>query len=291
MSHIPVLLKEVVEYLNPKPGDFMIDGTIGGGGHAEEILKKIGPKGKLLGIDWDKKNIENLKSKFKDYPNAILIRGNYADLPEILEKEKLPEADGLLIDLGFSSEQLESGRGFSFQKDEVLDMRYEGEGQTAAEIVNSLPEKDLADIFWKFGEERYSRQIAKKIVEERRRERILTTGRLAEIAKLAVPKNYEKGRINPATRIFQALRISVNDELGNLGRLLGNLEKVLKNKGRAAAISFHSLEDRMVKNFFREAKKSGKAEILTKKPITASDEEIKENPRSRSAKLRAAIIK
>jgi 16S rRNA (cytosine1402-N4)-methyltransferase len=290
MSHIPVLLKEVVEYLDPKPGDFIIDGTIGSGGHAEKILEKIGPKGKLLGIDWDKENIKSLKSKFKNHSNAILVQGNYADLPEILEKEKLPEADGLLIDLGFSSGQLDSGKGFSFQKDEVLDMRYGGEGQTAAEIVNSLSEKDLADIFWRFGEERYSRQIAKKIVEERKKERILMTGRLVEIVKSAVPRNYERGRINPATRVFQALRICVNDELGNLGSILGNLESILKNKGRVAIISFHSLEDRMVKNHFRQAAKEGKMSILTKRPVTASEEEAEINPRSRSAKMRAAEI-
>jgi 16S rRNA (cytosine1402-N4)-methyltransferase len=287
--HIPVLLKEVVEYLDPEPGDFIIDGTIGSGGHAEKILEKIGPKGKLLGIDWDAKNIEGLKTKFKNRSNVILVQGNYADIPEILKKEKLSEASGLLADLGFSSEQL-AGKGFSFMKDEVLDMRYGGEGQTAAEIINSLSEKDLADIFWQLGEERYSRQIAKKIIEERRKERILMTGRLVEIVKSAVPKNYERGRINPATRVFQALRISVNDELGNLGSLLGNLENILKNKGRTIIISFHSLEDRMVKNHFRQAAKEGKMEILTKRPVTASEEEAEINPRSRSAKMRAAKI-
>jgi 16S rRNA (cytosine1402-N4)-methyltransferase len=142
-------------------------------------------------------------------------------------------------------------------------MRYGGEGQTAAEIINGLPEKDLADIFWRFGEERYSRQIAKKIVEERRKERILTTGRLAEIVKSAVPKNYERGRINPATRVFQALRICANDELENLGKLLGNLKNILKSKGRIAIISFHSLEDRMVKNHFRQEAREEKMDILT----------------------------
>lgn len=298
MPHIPVLLKEVIEYLDLELGDFIIDGTVNGGGHAIKILEKISPKGKLLGVDLDKKMIEN--SGLNELDNVRLVCGNYADLPEILKKEKLPKADGLLLDLGFSSEQLAPTesvgggfrqRGFSFMKDEVLDMRYSGEGMTAAEIVNSLSEKDLADIFWKFGEERYSRQIAKKIVEERKEERILTTGKLVEIVKKAVPRNYEKGRINPATRVFQALRIYVNDELGNLARLLGNLDKILKIKGRVAIISFHSLEDRLVKNYFRDCAKSGKMELLTKKPITASEEETIINPRSRSAKMRVAEMK
>lgn len=325
MSHIPVLLKEVIQFLNPKPGDFIIDGTVDGGGHAVEILKKILPDGRLLGTDLDESLLKTTESRISTElkiadlkKNLKLVQGNYADLPEILRRpdlvswvgapkptfqsalrqtvgaeaseEKLPKADGLLLDLGFSSEQLDSGKGFSFLKDEVLDMRYSGEGMTAAEIVNSFSEKDLADIFWKYGEERYSRQIAKKIVEERKKERILTTERLVEIVKKAVPRNYEKGRINPATRVFQALRIYVNDELGNLAKLLGNLDKILKIKGRVAIISFHSLEDRLVKNYFRDSAKSGKMEILTKKPITASEEEIKINPRSRSAKMRAAII-
>jgi len=292
MGHIPVLLKEVIQYLDPKPGDFIIDGTVGSAGHGEKILEKIGPKGKLLGIDWDKNNIEALKSKIGKNSNVNLLQGNYANLPEIMKNNKLPEADGLLLDLGFSSEQISdsAGRGFSFMKDEILDMRYGNDGMTAAEVVNSLPEKDLAEIFWGYGEERYSRQIAKKIIEERRMERILTTGRLVEVIKKAVPKNYERGRINPATRTFQALRIYVNDELGNLKKILEILNKILKNKGRVVIISFHSLEDRLVKNHFRQMAKEGTVEILTKKPIVASEEEIKINPRSRSAKMRAAKL-
>lgn len=303
--HVPVLLNEAIEILNPKSGEFFIDGTIGGGGHSVAILNKIGLEGKLLGIDWDKKAIERLKitfasgkfpdgSKLKNCKNTILIQGNYADLPEILEKQKFGKADGLIVDLGFSSDQLNplagEGRGFSFLKDEPLDMRYRGEGLTAAEVINSFKEKDLANIFWKYGEERFSRQIAEKIVKERKKERILTAFQLAEIIKNAVPKNYERGRIHPATRVFQALRIFVNKELENLETLLKNLEKILKPQGRAAIISFHSLEDRLVKNYFREMAKSNRAEILTKKPITASEEEIKNNFRSRSAKMRGIKI-
>ena len=289
--HIPVLLKETIEFLNPQPGKFIIDATIGGGGHAAEILKKIGDSGMLLGIDWDKEAIADCQSRFADYKNVILVNGNYADLPEILKQKELPKVDGIAVDLGFSSRQLEkSGRGFSFLKDEKLDMRYqqETENLTAAEVINQYSEKELADIFWKYGEERNSRKIAKKIIEERKNKRILTTFDLIEIIRKAVPKNYEQGRINPSTKVFQALRIYVNDELGNLEKILKNMSKILK--GRAVIISFHSLEDRLVKNYFRNLSKENGAEILTKKPIRPSEEEIRGNPRRRSAKLRAIII-
>ncbi len=293
--HKPVLLKEAIEILNPQEGEFFIDGTIGSGGHSEAILKKIGPNGKLLGIDWDRKAIENCKLKIGNLLNVILVHGNYADLPEILKKEKLGKADGLIVDLGFSSEQLSppvgGGKGFSFMKDEPLIMRYTDEGLTAAEVVNGFNEKDLADIFWKYGEERFSRQIAKKIVEERKKERILTTFELVEIIRKATPKFYERGRLHPATRVFQALRIYVNRELGNLETLLKKIPEILKIKGRVAIISFHSLEDRLVKNYFKQMAKEGYAEILTKKPVIPTKEEIQNNPRSRSAKMRAMQIK
>ena len=332
MTHIPVLLKEVIEILNPKPGEFFIDGTVGSGGHALEILKKIGPKGKLLGIDLDQKQLEKtyqsilrtsdvliwtsdvLKLKIKD-TEIILVQGNYADLPEILKENKLPKADGLLLDLGMSSEQLEhSGRGFSFMKNEPLIMQYQFQEvrpprgstsriltsiyeevgprkiETAAEVVNSFSEKELAEIIYKYGEERFSRKIAQKIVEERRKKRILTTFELVEVIKKSVPKNYERGRIHPATRTFMALRIYINQELTNLEKLLNSLEQALKIGGRIAIISFHSLEDRIVKNYFREKFKERKMEILTKKPIGPTFQEIQANPRSRSAKLRACSI-
>lgn len=298
MIHVPVLLKETTEILNLKQGEFFIDGTIDGGGHAAEILKKIGPSGKLLGIDLDEEMIANCRLRLKSFKNLILRCGNYADLPEILEnlpvgqEKNSGKADGLLLDLGFSSEQLEkSGRGFSFLRNEPLDMRYgKSVKETAAEIINSFNEKDLADIFWKYGEERRSRQIAKTITDQRRKKKILTTFDLAGIIGKAAVKNYGRSKINPATRVFQALRIYVNDELGNLENVLGKLNQILKLKGRIAIISFHSLEDRIVKNYFKKLAKDGKAEILTKKPIRPSAEEIKENPRSRSAKLRVLKI-
>ena len=305
MKHIPVLLKEVIKILNPQPGEFFIDGTIGSGGHATAILEKISSKGKLLGVDWDREAIRRFKIKDLRFKNIILVHGNYADLPEILsaqngsasggKKNKLAKADlsiplrasGLILDLGFSSEHLESGKGFSFAKNEPLDMRYNSEKDlTAGKIINSFSEKDLAEIFWKYGEERLSRKIAKKIIEERKKKPIKTTFNLVEVITNANPR---MTRIHPATRVFQALRIYVNDELGNLEKLLKNIDKIIQSKGRVAIISYHSLEDRLVKNCFRDLKNQGKAQILTKKPITPSKEEIINNPRSRSAKLRAII--
>jgi len=330
MIHVPVLLKEVIEILDPQPGEFFIDGTIGSGGHAVKIFEKILPNGKLLGSDLDKNNLKIAKSKILTElriknselrNNLILIHGNYTDLPEILKKEKLGKANGLIIDLGFSSEHLESGRGFSFLKNEPLDMRYNVEtrdkGQetsdkrqatrTVTEIINSFNEKDLAEIFWKYGEERYSRQIARKIIEERKIKPIKTTFDLVEIIKKVIPPSHfhrhSHRQIHPATKVFQALRIYVNHELENLEKILKNLGKIIKNKGRIAIISYHSLEDRLVKNYFRELKNQRKAQILTnpagkpsvsygaRKPIRPTNEEIQANPRSRSAKLRVIILR
>ena len=340
-AHIPVLLKEVIEILNPKlgpacrqAGDFFIDGTVGSAGHTASILKKMMPRGKFLALDWDKKLLEKAKkeieAKFQIPPKENLrlptgqanskfqifwVNDNYANLPEILKDlqgKKLEKADGLLLDLGFSSDQLEkSGRGFSFLRDEPLIMRYQFQevrppeinrqylggrtsqtlnSLTAADVVNAFSERDLADIFFKYGEERFSRRIAKKIVEERKRKPIKTTFDLVEIIRKAVPKSYERGRLHPATRTFQALRIYVNNELGNLSKILSNLADILKSKGRVVIISYHSLEDRIVKQQFKLLEKEGKAKILTKKPIRPTFQEIQINPRSRSAKLRAIIL-
>lgn len=272
MSHIPVLLKEVIELLDPKPGEFFIDGTAGTGGHSRAIREKIGPSGKLLSIDWEKTG------------------ENYADLAEILKNKNLGKADGLLLDLGFSSEQIGGGRGFSFQKDEPLLMTYDPNAEPLKEMLKELTEEELIKIIKEFGEERFARRIAKAIYEQERRKPIETTLELAEVIRGAVPKNYERGRINPATRTFMAFRIYANHELENLEKLLQNLEQILKPRARVAIISFHSLEDRLVKNYFRDYAKIGKLKILTKKPVTATKEEVAANPRSRSAKLRAAIM-
>ncbi|MBI5306553.1 16S rRNA (cytosine(1402)-N(4))-methyltransferase RsmH [Candidatus Wolfebacteria bacterium] len=292
--HLPVLTKEVLEFLDPKAGENFIDCTVDGGGHAMEILKKISPAGKLLGIDLDGEMIAALEARIKkeNSKNLIVVEGNFKNLKKIAEENNFKNISGILIDLGWSSIQIEkSGRGFSFLKNEPLDMRYSNTGMTAAEAVNRLNEKELADIFWQYGEERLSRRIAKKIIEARRKKRILTTIDLVDVIKTAVPKSYERGRIHPATRTFQALRIYVNQELENLKEVLPRATEILAPGGRLAVISFHSLEDRIVKKFFREAKKEGGFEILTKKPVTPSEEELTANPRSRSAKLRAAFKK
>lgn len=294
MAHVPVLLKEVVDILDPRPREFFIDGTIDGGGHAEAILGKILPGGKILGLDWDKKTLEATKKKsfVIDHPSSVILRwANYANISEILKKEKLGKADGLLLDLGFSTEQIEnSGRGFSFLKDEPLYMTYSDENPPVARIIRDLKENELSSIIFKLGGERLSRKIAKAIKETSKKKRITSSKELAEIIRGAVPKSYENGRIDPATRTFQALRIYANHELENLERILSDLPEILKPRARVAVISFHSLEDAIVKKYFQKTEKEKVLTILTKKPITPTPEEIKDNPRSRSAKLRSALL-
>jgi len=292
--HIPVLAKEVIEYLDPKPNENFIDCTIGNGGHASAIIEVIQPKGRMLGIDWDEENIRSLKfkiqkSKFKN--NLILANDNYANLKDIAEINKFKNISGILLDLGFSSWHVEkSGRGFSFQKSEPLDMRYDIQNQVTAEkIVNYRSFQEIEKILREYGEERFSSQIAQSILRERKERAIKTTRQLAEVIQKAIPYKYQKNKINPATKTFQALRIAVNDELNNLTKVLPQALEILKNGGRLAVISFHSLEDRIVKNFFRDRSRENLIKILTKKPITPTFEEIRNNPRSRSAKLRAAI--
>ncbi len=297
MKHIPVLPKEVIEYLKPEQGEFFIDGTVDGGGHAREVLKRIMPGGKFLGVDLDGAMIEKLErdSELKDYAKkgeVKLVNGNYADLLKILEKENLPKADGLLLDLGFSSEQLEaSGRGFSFKKDEPLLMTYDDAAVPVKDILRQLDEKELADVIYELSGERFSRKIAAAIKQAGRKKKIETTGELNEVIKSTLPKSYERGRIEPATRTFQALRIYANRELENIENVLKQITRIIKPGGRVAIISFHSLEDRTVKNGFRNLYKEGEIEILTKKPVRPSREEERENSRSRSAMLRAAVIK
>lgn len=270
MSHIPVLLQECMKVLDPKPGEFMIDGTMGGGGHTRELEKRVGSTGQVLAIDWEKTG------------------ENYAELSEILERRGLPKADGLLLDLGFSSEQLGSGKGFSFSKDEPLLMTYSPDEKPVREILEEISERELAEIIKNFGEERFAKRIARSI---KSRLPITTTGKLAEAILAATPKSYERGRIHPATRTFMALRIYANRELANLERVIAELPRILRPGGRAAIISFHSLEDRIVKNRFRELAKADAAELLTKKPIRAGEEEVRANPRARSAKLRGIVFK
>lgn len=294
MNHIPVLLKEVMDGLDPKPGETMIDGTANGGGHTRAIADRVAPDGKVVSIEWDKEIFKKLKSDIEnsEYRDRVVaVNDNYANLKNILSGLEVEKADGVLLDLGFSSVHVDiSGRGFSFQKDEPLDMRYnQDQAVTAYEIVNSWPELEIAEILKKYGEERFAYRIAKSICESRKREKIGTTLQLVDVVRGAVPAFYRKGKINCATRTFQALRIAVNGELDNIENVLPQMIDVLSSGGRIAIISFHSLEDRIIKNFFRDKSKEGLLKIITKKPITAAKEEAFENPRARSAKLRVAV--
>lgn len=289
--HIPVLLHETIAALDLHPGDFAIDGTVDGGGHAAAILERIGDQGKLLGLDLDPELLAKCKARIANRPNVVLRQGNYVDLPEILTKENLRKADALLLDLGFSSEQMErEGRGLSFASDAPLAMTYDPAATPFYETLRKLSEDEIAEILQELGEERYAKRIAKAICARERQKPILTTRELAELVAETVPKNYERGRLNPATRAFQAFRIYANDELGNLHHLLERLGDVLAPGGRIAIISFHSLEDRIVKNCFRDLSRDGKLEIITKKPITATEQELNLNPRARNAKLRVANL-
>lgn len=284
--HRTVLLNETIEGLNLKPDSVVLDCTFGGGGHSLEILRRY-PNAKVVAIDQDNTAWEKAKGKFKGMENRIdFINANFRDL----DMKSLPKKfDAIIFDLGLSSDQLEnSGRGFSFLKDEPLLMTLKEnptkEDLTALDIVNTWSEKSLADIIYGYGEERYARRIAKGIVAARQKMEIKTTFDLVKIIEEAVPAVYRRGRIHFATRSFQALRISVNDELGSLRTGLEKGFDLLKNNGRMAVISFHSLEDRIAKKFYKEKKE--KAKLINKKIITAGEKEIKSNPKSRSAKLR-----
>jgi 16S rRNA (cytosine1402-N4)-methyltransferase len=291
-KHIPVLLRETIEILDPKPGEFFIDGTLGGGGHTQAIVERIGNFGKMLCIDWDGKAVSNFSvPEGRDVPEIIVKNANYRDIPELLTEERLPKADGLILDLGFSSDQVEDAeRGFSFQHDGPLDMRYSGEYESAADIVNQYREHELETLFHAFGGERYAGRIAKAIYEARKKKRFERTKELENVIFHTVPPFARKGKIHPATRVFQALRIAVNHELENVALILKAIPECIKPGGRVAIITFHSLEDKVVKEGFKDLVKIGKAELLHKKPISPKREEIKNNPRSRSAKIRSIKI-
>ena len=273
--HTPVLKKEVLEYLDPKPNENFIDSTFGGGGHAEAILKKNKPSGKVLGIERDSEIFKKLKPKKR----LVVVNNSYINLKDITEKLNFGPVRGILFDLGMSSYHIDqSGRGFTYLKNEPLDMRYSAKNNlTAKKILNSYSEKEIEKILKEYGQERFYRKIAKKILKKRP---IKTTFQLVEIIK--------ESRVFSFSRIFQALRIAVNDELLSLKKALPQAVEILSPGGRIVVISFHSLEDKIVKNFF---KNTDNLEILNKKPITPSKEEIKINYRSRSAKLRAAMKK
>lgn len=286
MSHFPVLLKEVLENLDPKPNQNFIDATVGDGGHSKEILKLTAPNGKLLAIDRDIDSIIRAKSSLSEFENRVLyINESFGNIAEIAKENKFNGISGVLFDFGMSSSQLlNSGRGFSFKKDEILDMRFDGKGPiTAEDIVNNYSESSLEEIFKKWGEEPKAKIIAKAIAGQRKINAIKTTGELVKIVELVKRRDR---KIHPATLIFQALRIEVNQELGEIKKALENTYRILLKNGRAAFISFHSLEDRLIKNWIRDFSKQGKIKIINKKPITASEKELKINHRSRSAKLR-----
>ena len=283
--HKPVLLKESIEGLDLKAGEIFIDGTFGAGGHSKEVLRHF-PTVKVIGLDRDPAVAKAMAGKPEDFDVRTM---SFADIDELGIK-----ADAILLDIGISSDQLDSvglpagrqGRGFSFQKEEPLDMRMSSAGLTAAEILNSWDEPAIELILRGFGEEKYSRRIAHEIVRRREMKPFETTSELVEAVSASVPMYYKRDRINPATRTFQALRIAVNEELTALEIGLPKAFEILNPSGRLAVISFHSLEDRIVKNFFRDKAKEGTAKLINKKPITPSEGEIATNPRSRSAKLR-----
>jgi len=292
MIHIAVLTKEVLEYLSPQKNENFIDCTIGEGGHSKLISEKTGPEGKILGIDADENQIKNCREILENYKERlVLANDSYANLQKIVEKENFEKISGILLDLGWSSNQLkESKRGFSFLKDEPLDMRYSlNQELTAEKIINGYPQKEIEKILQEYGEERYAKKIAENIAKERRAQNIKSALQLVKIIERSAPKNYQYAKIHCATRTFQALRIAVNKELENLEKVLPQAVSVLNGGGRIAVISFHSLEDRIVKNFLKEKENQKILKILTKKPAVGQSAEIKQNPRSRSAKLRAAI--
>ncbi len=281
--HVSVLPDEVLALLDPQPGQVFVDATVGAGGHARLVAERLGPAGRLIGLDRDAAMLALAAPRLEGLPTT-LVHAGFDELPEVLGRIGVEAVDGVLADLGVCSDQLDAAeRGFSFGQPAPLDMRLDPTaGESAADLLRRLSERDLADLIWQYGEERLSRRIARRIVETRRLAPLKTTDQLAELVRRCVPRPPRKGGrrrppIDPATRVFQALRIAVNDELGALDRLLAALPDCLRPGGRAALISFHSLEDRRVKLAFRDRTRW---QELTRKPIQAGDEEVARNPRA-----------
>ena len=285
------MTKEVMEALEPVAGGLYVDCTLGGGTHSQALLEASAPDGRVLSMDVDPHALQRAREKFSSYGERwVGIEGNFRHLEQVAKESGWENCQGVLLDLGFSSDELaDRKKGLSFLTDGPLDMRFgpqaNEDGLTAAEIVNGWQRQELEQMIRDYGEERYAAKIADKIVLARKKARIIGTLDLAAVICSAVPKNYERGRIHPATRTFQALRIAVNDELGALRQALSGARQILAPEGRLAIISFHSLEDRIVKQALREA---SDLEIITKKPLVPAPQEIAANPRARSAKLRAA---
>jgi 16S rRNA (cytosine1402-N4)-methyltransferase len=287
-GHDPVLMQQVLDALAPAEGKTIIDCTVGRAGHSLEIARRLGKTGRLIALDADPRNLEFAKGRLTDVPCEVrLFHANFAELPDVLSDLDLAQVDGILADLGVSTNQLfDPAYGMSFAQEMPLDMRIDPRiRRSAADLVNSLPEEELANVLYDLAQERYSRRIARNIAQQRRLSPITTTERLAEVVRSAIGRSNEK--IDPATRTFLALRMAVNQEMKNLEALLKRAPGFLKTGGRLAVISFQSMEDRLVKQAFRQAEQTGVVNVLTKKPITPAEEEIAANPRSRSAKMRA----
>lgn len=305
-KHTSVLLDECIENLNIRPGGIYVDGTIGGGGHAEKICQHLGPEGTLIGIDRDTDALTAAKTRLEGIDcKKIFVQSNYSEIKNVLEDLKIDGIDGALLDLGVSSFQLDNiDRGFSYMHDSPLDMRMNRDDRfTAYDVVNTYSERDLTEVIKKYGEERWASRISQFIVKARKEEPIGSTGRLVEIIKAAIPASARRSGPHPAKRTFQAIRIEVNDELGQLSKAITEFLDVMNSEGRLCVITFHSLEDRIVKNIIRDRAdpctcppdfpvcvcgKVADIKKITGKPITPSNKELEANPRSRSAKLRVA---
>jgi len=291
--HVPVMPDEAIKFLDLSHGDLIVDATVGTGGHSEMILERIAPGGRLVGIDRDEDSLEVCRKRFEKFKGSFeLVHGSFSELDLILKNLKIKKIDGILFDLGISTFQLKNkDRGFSFLEEGPLDMRMDRSSYFSAyDVVNNLKEKEISDLLWAFGEERWHNRIAHIIVEQREKSPIATTTQLADIACRSVPLRYRHRhyRIHPATRTFQAVRIAVNRELEILEAAVNKGIESLKSGGRICVISFHSLEDRIIKHTFRKASAGGLINILTPKPLTPAPGEVKTNPPSRSSKLRAA---
>ncbi|MDD5252297.1 MAG: 16S rRNA (cytosine(1402)-N(4))-methyltransferase RsmH [Candidatus Omnitrophota bacterium] len=291
--HIPVMLREVIDYLDPKPGQIIVDATVGTGGHSLEILKRIIPGGKLIGFDRDENSLAVCRQRFSEFNGSFeLVHANFVDLDQVLEKQGITGIDGIVFDLGISTYQLKDmERGFSFQQEGPLDMRMDQSSYISAyDLVNNLNESEISDILWNFGQERWHNRIARLLVQERKVQPISTTVQLADLVMRAIPYRYRKGyyRIHPATRTFQAVRIAVNRELEILESSIRKAVAILKKKAKICVISFHSLEDRVIKHTFRALKADGLIDIITAKPMTPVASEVVINPSSRSSKFRVA---
>lgn len=307
-EHRPVMVREVVHYLGCRPGGIYVDGTVGGGGHGAAILEATGPDGVLIGIDRDEAAISEAREALSGFgARVVLMRGNFDEIDRVVQEAGYSAVDGLLLDLGVSSHQLdEAARGFSFSRSGPLDMRMDRRGGLSArEVVNTMDAEELADIIRRFGEERFAMRIARAIVREREKEPIETTKRLADIVEAAMPRRSHGERIHPATRTFQGLRIYVNRELNALEKGLSRGREILEKKGRMVVISYHSLEDRIVKRAFRAwaspcecppglprcvCGKVPLARLITRKVVRPTETEVAGNPRARSARLRAVEI-